>query len=316
MWKFIYAFRDAAVNVFKGKIDFIILYGSAVRGEFVPGKSDVDIIFQVFHQSDKKIVEQKTTELFWKTANTYPDLQFEKSLSISKTKKSDGITAALKKLERSSFLYVPIFVFAKGEIDWERGELNSKNPLIKAGQSLLIPQRSVFLRFKQEGRILYGRDIRKTMKIKLTLADRLRLGIAPQFLSFIAFLLSPVATKKAMGYAVKALLYQIDSLITAVDEYQKMERAEKIKKSQKILLQDFTALLKKITRLQLDYRKGALRPCDFRLCTDAIKIKWGEKHLNYFQTIRFCLKANWFIIRSNARAVAYLIMRCFLRKKD
>ena len=64
VWQFIYEFRDEVVAGLKDKIDFIIIYGSAVRREFVPGKSDVDIIIQIFKESDRKPVEEKATELF------------------------------------------------------------------------------------------------------------------------------------------------------------------------------------------------------------------------------------------------------------
>lgn len=204
---------------------------------------------------------------------------------------------------------MPVFVFVKGEIDWKNGELHTDNPLIKIGQNLLVPQRSVFLRFKQEGRILYGRDVRKEMRIKLTIMDRLRLGLAPQLLSLIAFLISFIAPKKARSYAVKALLYQIDSLLTAIADYEKIERSAKIEKNQKILLEEFTERLEKLIQIKLDFSKGALRPSDFHLFSDAIKIKWGEIKLTYLQTIWFSLKANWFIVRLNMRAIIYLFIK-------
>ena len=309
VWKFIHEFRDRVVPSIKDKLDFIIIYGSAVRREFVPGKSDVDIVFQILKQEDKKYVEEKTTEIFWETAKKYPKLQFEKSLSVSKNKKRNAITKILEKAEQSSFLYVPVFVFVKGEIDWEKGELHSDNPLIKLGQSLLIPQRTVFLRFKQEGEILFGRDIRKDIKIRLTIMDRLRLGAAPQLLSLVGVMVSVIAPKKARGYAIKALLYQVDSLLTALSEYEKMERVEKIKKDQKMLLEEYTEHLQKLIFLRLDYTKGALRPSDFRLLTDAMKLKWGEKRLSYFGTIWFCHKAWFFILRANLRAIILLFLR-------
>lgn len=310
VWQFIHEFRDGLVPHIKDKLDFIIIYGSVVRGEFVPGKSDVDIVFQVFKQEDKNPVEKKATEIFWETAKKYPELQFEKSLSVSEHKKRNAITKILEKAEQASFLYVPVFVFVKGEIDWKKGELHSSNPLIKLGQSFLIPQRTVFLRFKQEGEMLFGRDVRKDIKIRLTIMDRLRLGAAPQLLSLVGVMVSVIAPKKARAYAIKALLYHIDSLLTALSEYEKMGRIEKIKKDQKMLLQEYTDHLQKLIFLRLDYTKGALRPADFRLFTDAMKLKWGEKRLSYFGTIRFCYRAWFFILRSNLRA----IMLIFLRK--
>ena len=309
VWRFIYEFRDAVVKELKEKIDFIIIYGSAVRGEFVPGKSDVDIVIQILNKSHKQAFEKRATELFWRSADKYPELKFEKSLSVSHQKKRNKVTEILEKLEQSSFLYVPVFIFVKGEINWKKGELVSDNPLIKLGQNLLIPQHSVFLRFKQEGEVLFGRNIKKEIKAKLTTMDRLRIGLAPQLLSLIAFLISWIAPKKARGYAVKALLYQVDSLLTAISDYEKMERRKKIKKNQKILLEEFTERLEKLVRLPLDHRKGSLRSSDFKLFTEAIKIKWGEKKLTLSQTIWFCLKANWFIVRSNLRAIAYLFLK-------
>lgn len=309
VWEFIYDFRDEVAKEMGKQIDFVIIYGSAVRQEFVPGKSDVDILIQIFKEEDRKVIEKRATEIFWKISKRYPLLEFENSLSVTKTKKRNPINDILKKLEKSSFLYVPVFVFVKGEIDWEYGELHSDNPLIKIGQSLLIPQRSVFLRFKEEGIVLYGRDVRKEIQIKLTAIDRLRLGVAPQLLSLVGFLVSFISRKKGIGYSVKALLYQVDALLTAVASYQKMERSEKIAKNQKVLLEEFTHRLGQVLRLKLDYTKGNLRPSDFILFEEAIVLKWGEKNLSYLQTIWFCLKANWFIVRSNGRAIAYLILR-------
>ncbi len=309
VWQFIREFRDKLVVKKGAKIDFIIIYGSAVRREFVPGKSDVDIVIQTYNNKDKNEVEKEATTIFWEVVKKYPELQFEKSLSVSKKKKGDVITKILQKIEKSSFLYVPVFVFVKGEIDWKKGVLHSNNPLIQLGQSLLIPQRTVFLRFKQEGEILYGRDIRKEIKVRLTIIDRLRLGLAPQLMSFIGFFLSPVTPKKARGYAVKALLYQIDSLLTALSRYEKMERNKKIEKNQKMLLEEFTNHLQKLVFMRLDYKKGTMRPIDFRLFTDAIKLKWGEKNLGYFGTVWFCFKAWFFIVRSNLRAIALIFVR-------
>ncbi len=302
VWQFIHEFRDAVVSELEEKIDFIIIYGSAVRREFVPGKSDVDIVIQVLR--DKDVVEKRASEIFFEIAKKYPELGFEKSLSVSK--KKGGI---LEKLEKSTFLYVPVFVFEEGEIDWEKGEISSKNPLINLGKHLLVPQRSVFLRFKQEGKVLFGRNIRDEIKIRLTFLDRMRIGLAPQLLSFVGFLISPLLLKKGQGYAVKALLYQVDSLLTALDEYEQMERSSKIKKSEKILLQDFTTKLSKAIKMQLDYTKGMLKPRDFELFEMASSLKWGEKRLSRGANVWFCLKAWWLILRTNLRAVGCLVTK-------
>lgn len=308
LWKFIYSWRDEVVKTVGDTIDFIIIYGSSVRGEFVPGKSDVDIVIQIFANADKKWVEDKTTKIFWRLAKHYPDLQFDEALSTSKSKKRTAVTTVLEKIEQSSFLYVPVFVFTQGEIDWIHGELKSDNPLINLGQALIVPQRSIFLRFKQEGVILFGRDIRQEIRVRLTLLDRLRLGVAPQLLSFIGLFISPIAPKKAQRYSSKALLYQIDGLLTALDHYGKLARAQKIAESEQLLLTDFTEKLRHLIHLKLDHTKGMLQPSDFGLFYEALLIKQEVKKLSHTQTIAFSLRSWWFIVRANLRAIAYILL--------
>lgn len=309
VWQFIHEFRDRLVTNFSNLMDFIIIYGSAVRGEFVPGKSDVDILIQIFKKEDKVMIEKVATEIFWELAKKYPVLEFEKSLSISEEKKNNFFTQLLEKAEKANFLYVPVFVFVQGEIDWKNGELHTDNPLLKAGQKLLVPQRTVFLRFKQEGKILFGRDVRKQIKVHLTWWDRLRLGFVPQLLSFIGFLIALMIPGKARSYSVKALLYQMDALIAALSRYEKMAQSQKVDKAQKLLLNEFTQRLQKMVFLKLDHTKGSLRPRDFELLQEAIQIKWGEKKLSYFATMEFTWRALFFIFRSNIRALGLMILR-------
>jgi predicted nucleotidyltransferase len=178
VWEFIHAFKDEVARQAGDKIDFMILYGSAARGEFAPGKSDVDIVIQVFEKSDKLLIQNLATEIFWKMARQFPELLFPESLSIADNKPS-FIDKLLAKAEQKSFLYVPVFVFAKNDIDWKHGCLHTDNALVNIGKHLLIPQRSVFLRFKEEGVILYGRDVRQEIEARLTVLDRLRSGAAP-----------------------------------------------------------------------------------------------------------------------------------------
>ncbi|KKP36927.1 hypothetical protein A2483_01390 [Candidatus Peregrinibacteria bacterium RIFOXYC2_FULL_33_13] len=308
VWEFIYNFRDQIIKKHGSQIDFIIIYGSAVRKEFVPGKSDIDMIIQIFNKDKKEKIEKDATKFFWETAQKYPELKFDKSLSISKKQKKSPLDKVLKKVEKSAFLYVPIFIFTKGEINWEKGEINTKNALVNIGKHLLVPQRSVFLKFKLEGKILYGRDIRQEIQIKLTLFDRLRLGGAPQLLSFLSFILSFITPQKAQNYAVKALLYQIDGLLTAISDYKKISQQKKIAQSQKILLEEFTQKLEKVLKIKLNYTKGILKNHDFLLFQKAIELKKSTIHLNRLQTIFFCFQAWFFIIRCNLRALVYILL--------
>jgi hypothetical protein len=314
LWSFIYEFRDTLVEKYAAKVAFIIIYGSAVRGEFVAKKSDVDILIQVLRPQDKVILEKNAGKIFWQIARDYPELGFKESLSVSKKKQQTLFSSFLTKAEKASFLFVPVFIFSLGEIDWKNGVLHSKNPLVLLGSQLLVPQRSVFLKFKHEGRILFGRDIRKEIKIRLTLLDRLRLGTAPQLLSWIGFLSAPFAVKKARSYAAKALLYQIDGLLTALSNYRKLTREQKITRTKKILIEDFARELQTILRLNLNFRKTLLQQKDFSLFEKAAAVKAETIKLNRYQTLQFCFQAWWFIVRSNLQTISYLILKLFRHK--
>ena len=308
VWQFIRAFRNNVVATCADKIDFIIIYGSAVRKEFVPNKSDVDIIIQIYNKEDKAFIEKTATDIFWRITNQYKDLGFHESLSTS-SKEEKILEKTLQTLEAASFLYVPVFVLVKGDIDWKKGNIKSDNPLINIGKHLLIPQRSVFLKFKQEGEVLYGRDIRQEIDITITKLDRLRISLAPLFLSKFGILLSPISTKKSVSYTTKALLYHIDGLLGTIDQYKKMNRDEKIEKNKKILLEEFTMSLSALFHIQLDHTKGSLTTKDILSFKKAINIKWGEIHLSKWQTILFSIKAHWFIVRSTFRAILYIIIK-------
>ncbi|MBD3300153.1 MAG: hypothetical protein GF347_02265 [Candidatus Moranbacteria bacterium] len=308
VWRFINDFRDRVVKKHKTKIDFIIIYGSASRGEFVPGKSDVDILIQVYKEKDKEAVKKYATDTFWNLAKKYPELNFKKSISNTRKKKSNLISDSLEKLEASVFLFQPVFVFHKGEIDWKNGRLNTDNPLLLTGKKWIVPEQTVFLRFKEEGIILYGRDIRKEIKIELKMVDKLRITIAPQLLSFMGFLISPILTKKATNYSIKALLYQVDGILTALDKSRGKNLQNRIKEEKRILIQEYRKLLYDFLKIKFDFLEDFLNSKDFRIVKQAIKLKWSKESLNYFETINFCFKAWIFILKVGIRSAVIVFL--------
>jgi len=64
--------------------------------------------------------------------------------------------------------------------------------------------------------------------------------------------------------------------------------------------------------LKLNHTRGLLKAADFGLFYEALIIKQNSKKLSYFQTIKFALQSWWFILRSNLRALVYIL---FFRKK-
>ncbi|MDP2974054.1 MAG: nucleotidyltransferase domain-containing protein, partial [Candidatus Diapherotrites archaeon] len=63
---FLQEFVSALAEKHAKDIDFILLFGSAARGEFVLGKSDVDLIIQVKSDEKRKEVEAFAEKVFWR----------------------------------------------------------------------------------------------------------------------------------------------------------------------------------------------------------------------------------------------------------
>ena len=63
--KFLDDFVEKITGIYGKKIDFILLFGSAARGEWKRGLSDVDMIIQLKDASIKDEFYKKTEEIFW-----------------------------------------------------------------------------------------------------------------------------------------------------------------------------------------------------------------------------------------------------------
>ena len=158
------------VEEFPKEIDFIILYGSAARKEFIPGVSDIDLIIQTKHQESVPIVERRALEIFWQVNKKYR-LGFEKVCQQQSSK--EGFTLnLLKAIERQTPLFKPIFVFGPEDLDWRNGEIKHKKLFLKA--KLFACGYSIFSHLKKEGKIIYGRDIRKKIKVKFSLWEKIK----------------------------------------------------------------------------------------------------------------------------------------------
>ena len=68
---FLEEFVDEVTEKHSEKIDFIILSGSASRGDFQLGKSDLDLGIRVKHQDETEDVRRDATRIFWKLDSKY-----------------------------------------------------------------------------------------------------------------------------------------------------------------------------------------------------------------------------------------------------
>jgi len=77
-------------------IDFILLFGSAARGEFILGKSGVDLVIQVNSNEAVRKVEQLAEPLFWQLDERH-GMMFKKVVSTGES--GSLLEDSLKRLE-------------------------------------------------------------------------------------------------------------------------------------------------------------------------------------------------------------------------
>ena len=190
-------------------IDFILLFGSAARGEWRRGVSDVDMIIQVKRQEDKEKVREYAEELFWKLDEKY-GTRFKEACSTSDEARG-RVEEFLKKGQRKVRLYAPFEVLGPEDVEWSRGEF--KDPFFKVGLDLMAPKYLLLAKMKTEGKTLYGRDITREIRLKVSLFERLKALLVPHHLSFLSILVSPFAPRMAVKMAIKAAIYSVESCL-------------------------------------------------------------------------------------------------------
>jgi predicted nucleotidyltransferase len=266
------------VRRFPSAIDFVILFGSAARGEFMPGVSDIDLLIQTKQDKHVKIIERAATVTFWKL-NKRLRTGFEKSCATKKPRTLAG--RVFGTLERRANLYTPIFVFGPNDLDWSTGRV--RKPSLYLPAHLIVSQAGVFHKFKTEGKVYYGRDIRKEIQPGFSWWERWKGIMIPQHLAAFALVISPFFPAHAAKYCNKAILYDIDSALLY------MNRIGKHSKKQKIL--------------QLAAASG-LATKEFDIVTEALRYKKKGFSGN---AVSYALRTFWFVLRLNFGAVMHTI---------
>lgn len=191
-------------------IDFILLFGSAARGEFKKGISDVDMIIQSRGQEGKEEIYKVAEDIFWELDDKH-GTEFRKVCSIGVEETDSTLEKAIRKGQSTARLYAPFEVLGPEDVDWERGEL--KSGFLRIGTDLVAPKYLLFTKMKVEGMILYGRDITKVINPQINWFDRVKAILVPHHLSFFSALVSPFSPKMAVKMAIKSAIYSVESCL-------------------------------------------------------------------------------------------------------
>jgi predicted nucleotidyltransferase len=280
------------------EIDFIILFGSAARGEFVKGSSDIDMVIQLLDKTKKKEISDYSEEVFWKLDKKY-SMGFSKYLANSKGK--DIFDDIFRSLENSFNLYTPIFVFGPDEIDWTKGTaLNINNALLA---SLIVSYGTVFYKFKKEGKIIFGRDIRNEISVDFSLWERWKGVCIPTYLIVFSLIICLFFPNRALKYAVKALLWDIDSsLIYLKKIIEGRNNQLKELRNQGTFVVDVNQISEYL-KLKIRLKYCYLTTKDLNIVGRSLQYKHNNFQSKYFESIIFVWKTFILILKINFLAI-------------
>ncbi len=298
--KFLDEFTQRLEKKFQGDLDFILLFGSAARGEWKRGVSDVDLIIQVKKSDSIEDVRQYTEKIFWELDKKY-GTKFKEACSVGD--KKDGI----KKIIAKTKLYVPYEIFGPEDIDWKKGEIKRKDLLV--GAKLVASQAMLFKKMKCEGKILYGRDIRKVIQIRVSWWEKFKAILIPYHIALSSVLAVLFVPKIALKMADKAVIYSIESTLFFLDKPigRGVKRAfEKLGKELKAKVRYKHSILGAVeidTVLNFNYQK--LFNFDFAEQALKLKYNWPEEsqRFNRRRALKFCWRSLFFVNAMNWYAV-------------
>jgi predicted nucleotidyltransferase len=282
-------------RAYGSEIDFILLFGSTARGEFVLGKSDVDLVIQMKSDAAARSLEQFAEPLFWRLDEKH-GMQFKKVVSTGKA--GSLLEDALKLLEKQARLYKPFEVFGPDDIDWWAGKIKRLDLL--PGATLVASQLTLFYKMKHEGKILLGRDIRPEIEPRFTWWEKLKAIWVPQSIAFASVILALLLPQKAAAYAVKALFYEVDSVNIIQKNMippgqEKLASFASATRFQEKALDDVRFFLEKNLGLLCEQKMQFIR--------EAALIKKEGFKGGRRDALRLCRRAFWIILSTNAAVI-------------
>jgi predicted nucleotidyltransferase len=277
---FLAEFVKKLAKEYRDEMDFVLLFGSAARGEFKAGTSDVDLIIQLKHRRSLGKFERYAEKIFWELDTKHGTRLSE----VCSTKKGDffGI------LEKQVKLYKPFEVLGPNEINWSEGRIETN----KLGAfAVIAPINHFAKKLKKEGKVLYGRNITKEIKVTESLVDSLKAILIPFVLSLLATQFTIFLPEKALKYSIKAVLYSVDGQVTLLEASDARRTPFKMK----------------VLRAEL----GELY--SIRLAKEALYVRIhferAMKEWSYIDKVVFCYQAPIYILYNNLLSITGLMWK-------
>ena len=298
--KFLEEFSQALAEKFNRDLDFILLFGSAARGEWKKGISDVDLIIQVKNPDIIEDVKKYAEKIFWELDGKY-ETKFKEVCSIGD--ENNGVKTVLEKTK----LYVPYEIFGPTDIDWIQGKIKRKDLML--GAKLVASQAMLFKKMKYEGKILYGRDIRKIIQAKASWWEKIKAILIPYHIALASVLTSLFVPKISLKMANKATIYSIESTLFFLDKpigkgiKKATEEIEKEIKRKIRYKRSILGTMEIDLVLNFNYQKLL----NFNFAKKALKLKYNwtkeSTKFNRWKTLKFCWRSLFFVNAMNWYAI-------------
>ena len=244
--------REIKKSRFRNQVVSIVLLGSAARGEFIKGESDIDFIVIVKKNSQKKEVTKFVSGVLNKL-----DKRLDTHLKETCSDRNDyhnDILNMIMRIESSVFFGVPFYTISLEDYDFFRNRI--QNPKMWFVATFLGSLKQFMLNVKDTGKTIYGKDMMKLVNVRLSYADKVKI-MGEQLLVILAgVLVLPFNSKLALKHFVKSSLYQ--------EEFDLMFLHKHLKgyvKDRKTFCKEFSSdkelvrHLKKSIDYRLNYRK-------------------------------------------------------------
>ncbi|MFN7991487.1 MAG: nucleotidyltransferase domain-containing protein [Candidatus Micrarchaeia archaeon] len=185
--RFVEEFVSSLAARFPGQIEFVLLSGSAARGDFVQGRSDVDIVVRVRPDADAATIRKEGSAVFWA-------LDRKHGLMLREA-------YAMKRSER--------FPLKGGSDDPPFVVFSSGKPL-RLG--LLHPFNNEMLRHAAlHSRQVYGDDVLEAMRARAArFSVPERILTYSLLLSLLTAALSPVMPGRSLRRCLSAVMFAFD----------------------------------------------------------------------------------------------------------
>lgn len=185
-------------------IESVILIGSASRGEWIAGESDIDLLVVTKDDRRRHEVELFFGRLIGRLGKKHR-LMLEKTTTIER-RHEKRIVGTIMKLETLFNFGVPYTVVSYKDYNFLKNRIES--PKIQLLATFVGSLNTYLLAIKQTGRTVYGKDLLGLINVRLSYWDRVHMAMQQCYIILASALLLPFDCKYSVKHAMKATLYQ------------------------------------------------------------------------------------------------------------